>query len=48
VTTRCVQALCEDPNAARREAGTPLRRLAEPEDIAGMALMPLGRALGPF
>jgi hypothetical protein len=40
--------LYEDPNAARREAGTPLRPHAEPEDNARMALMPLGLALGPF
>ena len=39
------RVLYEDPaRRAAREAGTLLRRLAEPEDIAGVALMLASRA----
>src|SRR5271166_7140669 len=45
VTTQFARVLYEDPaRRAAREAATPLRRLAEPEDIAGVALMLASRA----
>jgi NAD(P)-dependent dehydrogenase (short-subunit alcohol dehydrogenase family) len=45
VTTQFARVLYEDPaRRAAREAATLLRRLAEPEDIAGVALMLASRA----
>jgi NAD(P)-dependent dehydrogenase (short-subunit alcohol dehydrogenase family) len=45
VTTQFARVLYEDPDRrAAREAGTLLKRLAEPEDIAGVALMLASRA----
>lgn len=45
VTTQFARVLYEDPQRrAAREAGTLLKRLAEPEDIAGVALMLAARA----
>jgi NAD(P)-dependent dehydrogenase (short-subunit alcohol dehydrogenase family) len=45
VTTQFARVLYEDPaRRAAREAGTLLKRLAEPEDIAGVALMLAARA----
>src|SRR5437899_1286136 len=45
VTTQFARVLYEDPERrAAREAGTLLRRLAEPEDLAGVALMLASRA----
>jgi NAD(P)-dependent dehydrogenase (short-subunit alcohol dehydrogenase family) len=45
VTTQFARVLYEDPaRRAAREAGTLLKRLAEPEDIAGVALMLASRA----
>ena len=45
VTTQFARVLYEDPGRrAAREAGTLLKRLAEPEDIAGVALMLASRA----
>ncbi|HEV2301966.1 MAG TPA: SDR family oxidoreductase [Stellaceae bacterium] len=45
VTTRFARVLYEDPQRrAAREAATPLRRLAIPEDIAGTALLLASRA----
>ena len=45
VTTQFARVLYEDPaRRAAREAATLLRRLAEPEDIAGVALMLAARA----
>ena len=45
VTTRFARVLYEDPaRRAAREAATPLRRLAIPEDIAGTALLLASRA----
>jgi len=45
VTTQFARVLYEDPaRRAAREAGTLLRRLGEPEDIAGVALMLASRA----
>jgi dehydrogenase/reductase SDR family member 4 len=47
VVTQFARVLYEDPERrARREAATPLRRLGQPEDIAGPALLlasPAGR-----
>src|SRR5690348_8239324 len=48
VKTRFARVLYEDPERrARREAATPLRRLGEPEDIAGPALL-LASPAGAF
>ena len=45
VETEFARALYEDPERrARREAETPLRRLGQPEDIAGAALLLASRA----
>jgi NAD(P)-dependent dehydrogenase (short-subunit alcohol dehydrogenase family) len=45
VTTQFARVLYQDPaRRAAREAGTLLRRLGEPEDIAGVALMLASRA----
>src|SRR5271170_1737083 len=45
VKTEFARVLYEDPQRrAAREAGTLLKRLAEPEDIAGVALMLAARA----
>jgi len=45
VVTEFARALYEDPERrARREAETPLRRLGQPEDIAGAALLLASRA----
>src|SRR5438874_2706938 len=45
VKTEFARVLYEDPQRrAAREAATPLRRLGEPEDIAGVALMLASRA----
>jgi NAD(P)-dependent dehydrogenase (short-subunit alcohol dehydrogenase family) len=45
VRTEFARVLYEDPERrAAREAATPLRRLGEPEDIAGVALMLASRA----
>jgi NAD(P)-dependent dehydrogenase (short-subunit alcohol dehydrogenase family) len=45
VKTEFARVLYEDPaRRAAREAATPLRRLGEPEDIAGVALMLASRA----
>jgi NAD(P)-dependent dehydrogenase (short-subunit alcohol dehydrogenase family) len=45
VTTEFARVLYEDPpRRAAREAATPLRRLGEPEDIAGIAVMLASRA----
>jgi NAD(P)-dependent dehydrogenase (short-subunit alcohol dehydrogenase family) len=45
VVTDFARALYEDPERrARREAETPLRRLGQPEDIAGAALLLASRA----
>jgi NAD(P)-dependent dehydrogenase (short-subunit alcohol dehydrogenase family) len=45
VKTEFARVLYEDPQRrAAREAATPLRRLGEPEDIAGVALMLAARA----
>jgi NAD(P)-dependent dehydrogenase (short-subunit alcohol dehydrogenase family) len=45
VTTQFARVLYEDPERrAAREAGTLLKRLGEPEDIAGVALMLASRA----
>jgi NAD(P)-dependent dehydrogenase (short-subunit alcohol dehydrogenase family) len=45
VKTEFARVLYEDPQRrAVREAATPLRRLGEPEDIAGVALMLASRA----
>ena len=45
VTTQFARVLYEDPaRRAAREAGTLLKRLAEPDDIAGVALMLASRA----
>jgi dehydrogenase/reductase SDR family member 4 len=43
--TDFARALYEDPERrARREAETPLRRLGQPEEIAGTALLLASRA----
>ena len=45
MVTEFARALYEDPERrARREAATPLRRLGQPEDIAGAALLLASRA----
>jgi NAD(P)-dependent dehydrogenase (short-subunit alcohol dehydrogenase family) len=45
VETAFARALYEDPERrARREAETPLRRLGQPEDIAGAAMLLASRA----
>jgi NAD(P)-dependent dehydrogenase (short-subunit alcohol dehydrogenase family) len=45
IETAFARALYEDPERrARREAETPLRRLGQPEDIAGAALLLASRA----
>ena len=45
VKTDFARALYEDPEvAARKTAGTPLRRLGEPEDLAGIAVYLASRA----
>ena len=45
VTTQFARVLYEDPQRRKaREAGTLLKRLAEPDDIAGVALMLASRA----
>src|ERR1700740_674150 len=45
VKTEFARVLYEDPQRrAAREAATPLRRLGDPEDIAGVALMLASRA----
>jgi len=45
VKTEFARVLYEDPQRrAAREAATPLRRLGEPEDIAGVAVMLASRA----
>jgi NAD(P)-dependent dehydrogenase (short-subunit alcohol dehydrogenase family) len=45
VTTQFARVLYEDPERRKaREAGTLLKRLAEPDDIAGVALMLAARA----
>jgi NAD(P)-dependent dehydrogenase (short-subunit alcohol dehydrogenase family) len=45
VKTDFARALWEDPkNRERREQGTPLRRLGEPDDIAGVAVLLAGKA----
>ena len=45
VKTEFARVLYEDPQRrAAREAATPLRRLGEPEDIGGVALMLASRA----
>jgi NAD(P)-dependent dehydrogenase (short-subunit alcohol dehydrogenase family) len=45
VETEFARALYEDPEVrAAREAATPLRRLGQPEDIAGTALLLASRA----
>jgi dehydrogenase/reductase SDR family member 4 len=45
VTTQFARVLYEDPERrAAREAGTLLKRLGEPDDIAGVALMLASRA----
>jgi NAD(P)-dependent dehydrogenase (short-subunit alcohol dehydrogenase family) len=45
VTTQFARVLYEDPvRRAQREAGTLLKRLAEPDDIAGVAVMLASRA----
>jgi NAD(P)-dependent dehydrogenase (short-subunit alcohol dehydrogenase family) len=45
VTTQFARVLYEDPKRRReREAGTLLKRLGEPDDIAGVALMLAARA----
>ncbi len=45
VKTEFARVLYEDPQRrAAREAATPRRRLGEPEDIAGVALMLASRA----
>src|SRR6476619_1471195 len=45
VKTEFARVLYEDPQRrAAREAATPLRRLGEPDDIAGVALMLASRA----
>jgi NAD(P)-dependent dehydrogenase (short-subunit alcohol dehydrogenase family) len=45
VTTQFARVLYEDPERrAAREAGTLLKRLAEPDDIAGVALLLASRA----
>src|SRR5246127_667961 len=45
VTTQFARVLYEDPEQrAAREAGTLLKRLGEPDDIAGVALMLASRA----
>jgi NAD(P)-dependent dehydrogenase (short-subunit alcohol dehydrogenase family) len=45
IVTEFARALYEDPERrARREAETPLRRLGQPEDIAGAALLLASRA----
>ena len=45
VETAFARALYEDPERrARREAETPLRRLGQPEDIAGAALLLASKA----
>jgi len=48
VKTEFARVLYEDPaRRAAREAATPLRRLGEPEDIAGVALL-LASPAGAF
>ncbi|MBV8408297.1 MAG: SDR family oxidoreductase [Alphaproteobacteria bacterium] len=45
VTTDFARALYEDPKRrAEREAATPLRRLGQPDDIGGIAVMLAGKA----
>jgi NAD(P)-dependent dehydrogenase (short-subunit alcohol dehydrogenase family) len=45
VVTDFARALYENPERrARREAETPLRRLGQPEDMAGAALLLASRA----
>jgi len=45
VTTQFARVLYEDPaRRAQREAGTLLKRLGEPDDIAGVAVMLASRA----
>src|SRR5204862_3359293 len=45
IETAFARALYEDPERrARREAETPLRRLGQPEDIAGAALLLASKA----
>jgi NAD(P)-dependent dehydrogenase (short-subunit alcohol dehydrogenase family) len=45
ITTQFARVLYEDPKRRReREAGTLLKRLGEPDDIAGVALMLAARA----
>jgi len=44
VTTDFARALWEDPeNREKREAQTPLRRLGQPDDIAGLAVLLAGK-----
>ena len=44
VTTDFARALWEDPeNREKREAATPLRRLGQPDDIAGLAVLLAGK-----
>jgi NAD(P)-dependent dehydrogenase (short-subunit alcohol dehydrogenase family) len=45
VVTQFARVLYEDPQRrAAREAATPLRRLGQPEDIAGPALLLASKA----
>ena len=45
VTTDFARALWEDPkNREKREQATPLRRLGQPDDIGGLAVLLAGRA----
>jgi NAD(P)-dependent dehydrogenase (short-subunit alcohol dehydrogenase family) len=45
ITTDFARALYEDPKRrAEREAATPLRRLGQPDDIAGLAVLLAGKA----
>jgi NAD(P)-dependent dehydrogenase (short-subunit alcohol dehydrogenase family) len=45
VTTDFARALWEDPkNRERREQATPLRRLGQPDDIGGLAVLLAGKA----
>ena len=45
VTTDFARALWEDPkNREKREAATPLRRLGQPDDIGGLAVLLAGKA----
>jgi NAD(P)-dependent dehydrogenase (short-subunit alcohol dehydrogenase family) len=45
IVTDFARALYEDPKKrAAREEATPLRRLGQPDDIAGLAVMLAGKA----